>query len=327
MPIIEDFLASFCFASEGNPPAEIGNLAAFADDLDKRFRYWEIVYVVRERFRGIGSFSQLLAKTKNLRIIVVADGVNYYRRRALAASEAIGDIVVLTSFTELGMVDLPACAEDAYATGEIVLCCTKIGAAPVLSVHWVLTALTSHNVNPHDLKTIALPRARLNGMIPRSTLALDLRFQPKEGAECYRRRVVRIERRGPRRSLPGRRELIEQLILTSAPRLLRLYAATAGVVTLLSLIYALYAVANLLFNPHLQKGWFSTAIVQSGSEGFIAIGMTVIAFGLAGIAERLAGRSRSEILDEIANISFFERTKAANVEQTESGRWQRVGTE
>jgi hypothetical protein len=327
-PLIEDFLASFCFAGEGDPAAEIGQLSALAEDLNRRFRYWEIVYVLSERFRGDASdFPRVLARTKNLRIIIVADNINFYRRRTLAVSEAIGDVVVLTSFAEAGAVDPPACAEQAYLTGEILLCCRKARWTPALSLHWLLTALTSHRVNPQDLRTIALPRGRLNGMLPRPTLTLDLRFEPKRGADRYRRKLVATDPWPRRAVLSDRLELLEQLILTSAPRLLRIYAAVSASVTFLSFLYALYAVAVLLFKADVQKGWFSTAIVQSGSVGFIAIGMTVIAIGLAGIAERLSGRSRNDILDEIANISFFDRTKSANVEQARVQDSEIIGAE
>ena len=327
-PLVEDFLASFCFAGEGDPAAEIGQLSALTEDLNRRFRYWEIVYVLSERFRGEASgFPRVLAKNKNLRIIVVADSINLYRRRAIAVSEAIGDVVVLTSFAEAGAVDPPACAEQAYLTGEILLCCRKARWTPARSLHGLLTALTSHHVNPQDLRTIALPRSRLNGMLARQTLALDLRFEPKRSADRYRRRLVATDSWPRRARLSDRLALLEQLILTSAPRLLRVYAGVSAAVTFLSFLYALYAVAVLLFKSDIQQGWFSTAIVQSGSVGFIAIGMTVIAIGLAGIAERLSGRARGDILDEIANISFFDRTKSANVEQATVQDSETIGAE
>jgi len=327
--ILKDFLASFCFAAEGDLAEEIDQLVALAAGLGERFGYWEIVYVTSERQQArLPRLAQVLSQIKNLRLIVVRDGTNFYRRRAIAVSEAIGDVVVLTSFAEASLVDPPACAEQAYVSGEIVLCRRAARLRSPLLAHWLLTAITSHRIDPHDLATIALPRTRLNSLALRPTLALDLRFEPKDSGERYARRLVSIGRTGRRHSLISDRfELLEQLILTSAPRMLRAYAALSAFVTILSFLYALYAVSILLFKTDMQQGWFSTAIVQSGSVGFIAIGMTVIALGLADIAERLSGRSRNEIVDELANTSFFGQTKRANVELTVSQGSTAVGAE
>lgn len=310
----EEFLASFCFASEGETEQEISRLSAFAEVLDGRFRYWEIVYVLSERHRERASrLAPVLLQSRNLRIIVVKDDTNFYWRRAIAVSEAIGDVTVLTSFKEVDFVDAPSFADEAYATGEIVLGRSEARLHLVPLFHSLLALISPYRINDRDLQTIAMPRTRLNALLSRSTFALDLRFEPKLGGG-YARRAVRVGRSKVRRSaVSDRYELLEELISTSAPRILRAYAALSAFVAGLAGLYALYAVAILLFKPVVQEGWFSTAIVQSGSVGFIALGMTVIGIGVADIAERLTGRSRYRIVEEIANIDFFEDAKDMNV--------------
>ena len=97
--IREEYLASFCFASEGDPRDELVRLASFAASVESAFLHWEIVYALVEKDRArTAALSQTLWGTKNLRVIVVKDDTNFYRRRAIAVSEAIGDVVVLTAF-------------------------------------------------------------------------------------------------------------------------------------------------------------------------------------------------------------------------------------
>ena len=318
----EEFLVSLCFAAEGDTEGEINKLSVFAGDFDRSFRYWEIVYVLGEGERvRLSCFAQVLSRIRNLRIIVVRDNANFYRRRAVAASEAIGDVIALTAFGEAGFLDLAALVGRAFASGEIILGRRK-SQLTFSPAHWLLTLLTSHRIDGNDLQTIVLPRARLNELALRSTFVVDLRFQPKTGGDRYTRELVGIGKLKPPQSrVAARFELLEELISTSAPRMLRAYAAVSVGVTFLASLYGLYAVCIVLFKPDVQKGWFSTALVQSGSVAFIAIGMTVIAVGLAGVAQRWPGRSRNdEIVDEIANINFFDRCTSPNVVLSASER-------
>jgi hypothetical protein len=312
----EDFLASFCFAAEGDAEQEIVSLSAFAASLEKRFRFWEIVYVLGERKRsGASRLAYVLSRVKNIRVIAVTDRTNLYRRRAIAVSEAIGDVVVLTSFAEAGFIDPLAFAEQAYFAEQIVRGRRKTRWKPVCLLHWLLTLITSYRIDDGSSHTIALPRTKLNALASRPTFTLDLRFEPKYGDDSNASTRVKIGPTKARHSpIADRFELLEELVFTSAPRMLRAYAIVSSVVTFLAFLYGLYAVGIVLFKPDVQTGWFSTAIVQSGSVGFIAIGMAVIAMGLADIAERLSGHPRYEIVDEIANTRLFARTDDVNVE-------------
>jgi hypothetical protein len=314
-PSREEFLVSVCFATDGNAIDEVNRIPGVADILESKFRYWEIVYVLRERQRSlVPQLEGLLSRGKNVRVIVLDNDANIYQRRAIAASEAIGDVVVLTSFSELEFIDLPTFAQEAHSSGQIVIGRNASNRWSPTSLHWLLALVSSYRINDKDLQTIALPRTKLNALVARSTFTLDLRFEPKFG-ERYARRPVATTERGPRRStISDRYELLEELISTSSPRILRAYAALSTVVAVLATLYGLYAVVILLLKSDVQAGWFSTAIVQSGSVAFIAMGMTTLAIGVADIAERLQGRSRYTIVDEMANLNLFDQVKDVNVD-------------
>ena len=310
----EGYLASFCLTHEGDPESEVLRLSQFAAELDRTYRYWEIVYVVGEaQHVRAAKLSSVLSKIRNLRTIVVRDHTNYYRRRAVAVTEAIGDVVVLTSFQEMDGLDVLAIAERAYHTGELVLAHNGAPLAGFSLPHALLQWLAPYRVDNRDLRTLGLPRSRLSWLLSRSTLTLDLRFEPKRGGFRHLREPVRF-RGGRHLAIAERYGLLEELITTSAPRLLRAYAAVSTLVAGLALLYGAYAVVVLLLKEKVQEGWFSTALVQSGSVAFIAMGMTVLGIGLADLEERLSERSKHVIIDEFANTNFFDQSDRVNVE-------------
>lgn len=310
----EGYLASFCLTHEGDPETEVLRLSQFAGQLDRCFRYWELVYVIGEsQSLRASRLAAVLSKIRNLRTIVVRDHTNYYRRRAIAASEAIGDVVVLTSFQELDGVDVPAIAERTYETGELVRAHNSAPLAGFSPAHALLQLLAPYRIDSRDLRTLGLPRTRLSWLLSRSTLTLDLRFEAKQGGFRHLREPVRM-RAGRHQPLAERYGLLEELITTSAPRLLRAYAVLSTFVAGLALLYGVYAVVVIALKERVQEGWFSTALVQSGSVAFVALGMTVLGIGLADLEERLSDRSKHVIVDELANTNFFDGADRMNVE-------------
>src|SRR5262249_19777016 len=116
------YLVSFCLAQEGDLALELDAISALAASCSKHLQYWEIVYVTGESHRfAIRANVDKFATIKSLRIVLVRDAVSYYRRRTIAAAEAIGDVVVLSSFNEIAKADLLAFAEEAMAGNRIVI--------------------------------------------------------------------------------------------------------------------------------------------------------------------------------------------------------------
>lgn len=310
-----DSLVSLCLMEEGRIEDELGALVALTARCEARLRYWEILYVLREQNRPlIEAAAERLSGIRNLRIIVVNRSVNFYRGRELAASEAIGDVVVVSAFNEALELDLPALAEQALRSGEIVI--ARREGLDLSPVHWVLRMLSPYRVASTDLKTIALPRLKLAGILVRHTSAIDLRFEAKRGGDRYVRKVVPFSGRS-RDGLIGRRiDLALEIVSSSAPRFLKGYALLSLAVVGLSVCYGIYAVLVYLTSYDVQPGWFSNALVQSGSVGYLALGFSIVALGLARLTEQLGERTRSSIVDEIGNINFFANTEKLNVTGT-----------
>lgn len=311
-----DYLASFCFVDEGDVSAELTRLSALAAELEARYQYFELVYVVAERHRAqIENTAALLSNIRNLRILLVNNDMNFYRRRVVAASEAIGDVVVLSAISELAALDVIALADQAFESGETIMARRAHPATFIPLWHWVMAAVSPYKVNARDLRTVSLPRTHLNEMLGRPTLVIDLRFEAKQSFRRFQRVLVSAKGlpfRGP--SLGERVELLGELVTVSAPRLLKTYAAFSFMTAGLAFAYTLYAITLFLIGTPLAPGWFTTALAQGGSVTFLAVGFCLISLGLADVVDRLTGRTRNAIVDEIANINFFKDKTDLNVE-------------
>lgn len=310
-----EYFASFCVVQTGDVGPELDAIARLAAECEKRLRYWEILYVVSEGARGaIQGAGSRLSGIRNLRVLMVSNDASYYRRRLVGAAEAIGDVVTLTAPEELPVVDVIGFAEQAMAGNQVIMA-RRDSRPPLLPVfHWFLTLVSPYRVSARDMHTVAISRARLVDILARPTAAIDLRFEPKRGAFAYERRAAPPPVAAGAGGLSRRFEFFVEIIASSTPSILKAFSLLSLIVLALAIVYGIYAVGVFLFQREVQQGWFSTAVIQSGSVSFIALSFAVVALGVARIAERMDGGVKGVITDELANTSFFERVDDRNVE-------------
>jgi hypothetical protein len=154
----EDVLVSACFGDLPADAAGFDAVEALARDMDSRFRFREIVVVAEESRKD--AYLQLVWRVDNLRLLIVRDGTAFYRRREIAADEAIGDVVLLAKASELPFVDPVGMIERAADDQRAVLAIRAIGmvdrmlAAPLVG----LGRMAGFKVGLRDLQTLAVPR-------------------------------------------------------------------------------------------------------------------------------------------------------------------------
>ena len=309
-----EFLASLCLAAEGGSISrEIAAIAALARDCAARLRYFEILYVVDERNRSaVESYAPLLAGTRNVRILFVRNNASSYQRRTIAAREAIGDVVAIGSFAELACVDLPALAAESFRTGEVLLACSERRAGVSL-LHPLLRAISSHRVNNRDMHSIAFPRARLTDALARESATIDLRFEPKRG-ESYTRVPVAHSRTRQPGANSHRLQLLAEIVSCGSSTYLRAYALISLFAFFAAVAYGFYAIVVVTTFRHVQPGWFTTNLIQSGSIAFLALGFAIFALGLARLLDERGRGSSLGIVDEVGSTNFFQSAPELNVD-------------
>ena len=308
-----DLLVSVGVVDLGGPAQTVPRLIALAEGLAAAFRYFEVLYVLPERRRHeLDPLAADLARLPNLRVLLSGEGAGVYRQRLLAASEAIGDVVALLDLDDLPVADLALRLAEAHDHRRVLLGWATGRRAGRLS-YSLLGIVSRNHLTAQATRTIIIPRDLLGPIVARRSAALDLRFEPRSTPTRYVPMPVTPQGRRNGRML-HRGELFTEILLCGAPRFLKAYAAIGFGVALGSLLYAFYAVAIILFRSHVQEGWFTTAIAQAGTTGFIAGGMSIMSIAFVSIYERLHGDDDRSLVDEISNTSFFDKATDRNVE-------------
>lgn len=315
----DDLLVSVCFAEAVSDADTLAQLTNLTVQLTERFRYWEILLIADAD--AAWNFDPLLAKTPNIRLLKVRRGTPFYRRRAAAASEAIGDVVVLGSIDELAALDIVAMIETAEGEASIV-----IGRRNRQSlINPALKALggsAGFRVDSRDMLTAAYPRTLLNRLLAHPDRLLALRFPPDDHSIPVVWRTSRAVSAPARSFLEvGRRfNLIQRLLVSSAPRVLTLVALLSLAVIPSALAYAIYAVVVWLVLDTTQPGWLTTSLVLSLTALFLGFAIFGLSMGLQNVIEAVASDLSDDIVDERSSVDLFSQVMQELNVEIDAGR-------
>lgn len=311
-----EHMASFCIVcdmDEGLPDA----LAALVIRLREENPDCEVILVIGERWRSsLSESGQDLAALVNLRILIVADGTNPYRRRRIAAAEALGDVVVVTDPEEAERLDLTDFVHQALVKGRIIMGARARARTSFLPLHGALRILTGYRVDTRDLRTLALPRASLTRLLARPTAGIDLRFEAKRAPERYERKIIEVSGGGDRLLRTRRVDLLVELISASGPRFLKGFALVALATLIAAAVYAAYALGALFLVKDLQPGWFTLSMALAGLTAFLSLWALIGSLAQARIIELVDSRHQDEVIEELGAISFFRQADPLNVALT-----------
>lgn len=308
-----DILVSVCFSDLPASDAGFAAVRDLAARLDACFRFREIILVVDED--GHEAYLPLIAQVSDLRLFTVRSGNGYYRRRVIAAEEAIGDIVMIGNFDEIRYIDVVAMLMHAVAQDAIVLATRSIRhpvrsglSSPMIA----LGRVAGFKVNLNDLQTIVLPRTQLNQILSHSDPELALRFPPRDprlplsfftvemnvpfrgGADQFRRRV----------------QLLQKLLVYLAPIVLLFVSVSSAILTLLGLAYAFYVVGAFILIDDLAPGWLTTSAMLSTSATFMGVSTLGLSLGLQQVLNQNRKSGREEAAHEINRIDLFGKAAA-----------------
>jgi len=295
----EDILVSVCLSDVPLASAAFSEISAFAEMLASRFRFYEII-VVTDSTKKDG-FLPLVSRIANTRLFLVREGLSPYRHRVIAASEAIGDVVLLATHDQFGTLDCIAMIDRAAESGQIIvgLRPEPRGVSRLLSVMLEIAGrAASFRAGSQDGPTIAFPRSLLNPLLQHSDPDLALRFIPRDPMFPA---TTFATRSGKAMSAEGhwiarRVELIDKLVLHMAPAVLRLVALTSALLSCIGFVYTVYAIGVWVIVPKIQPGWLTISIMMS----LMAVFLGGSIFGLSVGLQRLLALLRRDVFDSAA---------------------------
>ncbi|NOJ50949.1 hypothetical protein [Bradyrhizobium archetypum] len=312
----EDVFISVCFADFPADNGYLSELAKLSRRLTAQYRYYEILIVVVAD--APLDYQSLINQTNNVRLLTTRSGTPLYRRRLAAASEAIGDIVVLASIDEQPALDLIEMIELTSQKNSIV-----IGRRSKSSVmNPALRALgraAGFRVDMCYMLTASYPRALLSKLLVHPDRQVALRFPPADRGIP----VVWLSDRESRsrtrsvREFGRRLSVVQKLLVSSAPRVLTLVSLLSLAVTCASVAFAIYAVIVWSTLVSIQPGWFTTTLAISLTTAFLGKAIFGLTVGLQKIIEALSNDVVDDIIEERSTINMFDQAmKDLNVEIT-----------
>lgn len=305
----DDLLVSVALSGPPRDAEGLAQLAELGRSLDARFRYWEILIACDPDLAGR---EVLLARVPNLRLLQLRAGAGFYQRRLAVASEAIGDVVVLTAASELAHLDLPAMIETADARHVLVIG-RHADANPLGSLALAMGRGAGLTIGARDMLTIAFPRDLLGIVLAHPDRLLALRFPPVDERLPIVRQDICTPPGGPRfRSgsetgplLLRRVEILHRLTISSAPRVLSLVALASLLAACGGVLFAIYSVIVWLTLAQIQPGWFTTALALSLTTAFLGFAIFGLSIGVRRVLEAVNGSQEDLVVDEAAPIDLF----------------------
>jgi hypothetical protein len=318
----EDVLVSVCFGNLTADEAAFATIEALARELDARFRFREIIVLPEESQKD--AFLPLVQRVENLRLLTVRDGTDFYRRRAIAAEEAIGDVVLLANAAELAFIDPVDMIARAADLQSLVLAIRSAGiadhmlAAPLAT----LGRIAGFKVGLRQLQTLALPRTLLNQLLAHPDPDLALRFPPRDVrvplcfAEPLSDRIV--PREGGQ--LLERAALLHKLLVYVAPSILVFVTLTSALLLLLGLGYAFYVLGAWLLLDNLAPGWLTLSTMLSMTAFFLGVSIMGLSLGLQQLLAQTRRKGQDGAVDEINRIDLFGQVASELNVDLERGR-------
>lgn len=296
--IREDVLVSVCFGHMAPDAVSFDAIAALAKTLDARFRFREIVVIGDESRQD--EYAELLQRVDNLRLFTVRDGTGFYRRRVIAADEAIGDVVLMTNVAELAHVDLVAMIERAADDQQVILAIRSVGmvnrtlAAPLVA----LGRMSGFEVGLRDLQTLAVPRTLLNQLLTHPAPDLALRFPPRDIRLPLTFAMARPDMPALREAGQTRQRiaLLQKLLVNVAPSLLMTVTIASALLATMGLFYAFYVLGVWIVVDDIAAGWLTLSAMLSLTAFFLGVSIMGLSLGL----QQLLGKEERNDFDGVA---------------------------
>lgn len=314
-----DYLVSVVLADAADATRYREVLQPLSERLEQAFQFWEVVIAIPEA--GVDETSNLSAALRgipNIRILRLSAAGNFYRRRLAGVTEAIGDIVILSTLDEISRVNVSQLASDIYRSNEAVaLVGPRQGWGVTTLLMRALGSFGGYRIDQRDTLTIGFPRSVVENVLPRSDAEILLRFEPLSGMLTFRRMPLpdaNLSSCRHWRDWRRRVALVGDMMISASPRILRAVAFVAFLAASIAIAYGIYAVLIWLFRDNVAAGWLTTSLLQALTIFLLGTSISAISMGLVRVIDALSNEGRYSIVDEINTVDLIGNIKATNVD-------------
>lgn len=304
--LIENVFVSVCLTTQDYDESLLGDLKALSELLAGTYRYWEILIVVDSR--QARDLDALLNAVPNTRLLIVRSGTALYRARIVAVSDAIGDVILLSTPGEIASLDVLTMLKDANAR-DVIVVGRKTGVSLLSAGLKMLGRGAGFQVDERDLQSAAFPKAELTRVLQHDTPQLALRFPPVDAPVEY----ISVEKSAlkSKRRLFGdfgrRMALIQKLLISTAPKVLSVTQILSLLVVLGTMGYVVFIFIVWLTFENVEPGWFTTSTFLSMTTFLVGMMAFSSSIALEKIIDSLAAGPADDVIGERNRIDLFDK--------------------
>lgn len=300
----EDFIISVCFPQIPKTDEEQSKAILLGTEINKCFRFCE--YILISDVSDNNNYDSLIAELGNVRLLQVRHTASMYRKRVIAASEAIGDVVVLAATNELESLDvtqmiMTACDEGAIVAGE------RERGNFLSPVFRALGSSSGFRVTSREMLTTVYPRTLLNRLLANPDPELSMRFLPREKTLSVIN--VRAKKTWSRpsswRELGNRFDISRRLLTSSTPKVLLFVSFLSCFSVFVAIAYSCYAIFIWIFAADVQPGWLTTSLIISFTATFLGVVLFGVSAGLLKIIELLSPPIYDDVIHEKNEVDLL----------------------
>lgn len=322
MMINHNILVSVCVIWDRKNQDLGVTLERLSNSLSLKYEYFEIIVVMTGTDLHSVTASDISAK--NVRIMTQNDQSGHYRMRSIAASEAIGDLVVVTSVEEIkcfNIIEMLALAEknNLVVAGrhKKVDFLTKSLSLPMI----YLGRMAGFTSSINDARTIIYPRTSLNKILALTDIDLALRFLPLNLG--VRTIYYSASNKVPRgyQDLSERLRILYALVINLAPLSLRILSIVSGAIMPIAVSFIGYVFFVWMTYEKVQEGWVTLSLLGGSGLLFAALSVFGVSIGLQRILRELIKQPLDDVIYDVEALNIFKDTqKKLNVESEISER-------
>ena len=303
----DDIFVSVCIPDFVPSNTSDDQLKALISDIESNYDFWELLLVVVDN--QTARYEHLL-HLGNVRLLMVGSRCDAYRKRSAAVNEAIGDIVVLTAFSEFPFLCISELIRKSNETNSIVIYDTDSSGClePVIKS---IGVASGYHISTRYLSTTTYPRTLLNQLLIHNDSDLAIRFIPRDGRFPLEP-IKAPTGLKPARSIEGKPQrfyMLQKLLLNSAPVFLSFVSLLSIFTVIFSFLYAGYAICSWLILESIQPGWLTTSLALSVTTGFLGISILGISIGVHSVLDRLSPDSIEDIVGDLSSLDLFSSVK------------------
>ena len=239
-----------------NPLAK-QEIDALVSPLTSAYEFYELIFI--DRIQNREKSAAIIEAIPNSRFLWVDNTEDHYSMRAIAASEAIGDRIIITSIPDLRTIDVfKYLIEDSQEDIVFFRYKPRLGSVIFRSI----SSFSQYKIDPAFSDTILIRQASMHKLqrLPETRLAFRFPHNSNQNDTS----INKLPQGTPSfRNFKRRFSLLMDIVFSSLKTIFICLNVLSCFSGLIGVSYFIYAVFIYTSGIDVQPGWFSTSVVMS----------------------------------------------------------------